>query len=151
MFIFPSIWNASSLDYQFFSDFFHEVRHPKVRKVTDPGFWIKVQMGSRGTKSPHKMRFFKFQQNSYQRRYICFFALTGKFQRSFNFLQKQHVWETSGSWIMVQKPQGQSECSSNINEVIRPVLNFLFFFTIRFHKYKKAFFYQYRLKVDLVL
>ena len=28
--------------------------------------------------------------------------------------------------------------SSNINEVIRPVLNFLFFFTIRFHKYKKA-------------
>ena len=28
--------------------------------------------------------------------------------------------------------------SSNINEVIRPVLNFFFFFTIRFHKYKKA-------------
>ena len=28
--------------------------------------------------------------------------------------------------------------SSNIIEVIRPVLNFLFFFTIRFHKYKKA-------------
>ena len=42
--------------------------------------------------------------------------------------------------------------SSNINEVIRSVLNFLsFFFTIRFDKYKKAFFYQYRLKVDLVL
>ena len=28
--------------------------------------------------------------------------------------------------------------SSNIDEVIRSVLNFLFFFTIRFHKYKKA-------------
>ena len=29
--------------------------------------------------------------------------------------------------------------SSSINEVIRPVINFLFFFfTIRFHKYKKA-------------
>ena len=28
--------------------------------------------------------------------------------------------------------------SSNINEVIRSVLDFLFFFTIRFHKYKKA-------------
>ena len=28
--------------------------------------------------------------------------------------------------------------SSNINEAIRSVLNFLFFFTIRFHKYKKA-------------
>ena len=27
--------------------------------------------------------------------------------------------------------------SSNINEVIRPVLNFLFF-TVKFHKYKKA-------------
>ena len=38
--------------------------------------------------------------------------------------------------------------SSNINEVIRPVLNF---FTIRSHKYKKAFFYQYHLKVNLVL
>ena len=31
----------------------------------------------------------------------------------------------------------KSYLSSNINEVIRPVLNFLFFFTIRFHKYKK--------------
>ena len=41
--------------------------------------------------------------------------------------------------------------SCNLNEVIRPVLNFLIFFTVRFHKYKKAFFYQYRLKVDLVL
>ena len=30
------------------------------------------------------------------------------------------------------------EWSSDINEVIRPVLNFLFFFTKRFHKYKKA-------------
>ena len=28
--------------------------------------------------------------------------------------------------------------SSSINEVIRSVLNFFFFFTIRFHKYKKA-------------
>ena len=28
--------------------------------------------------------------------------------------------------------------SSNINEVVRSVLNFLIFFTIRFHKYKKA-------------
>ena len=28
------------------------------------------------------------------------------------------------------------EVSSNVNEVIRPVLDF--FFTIRFHKYKKA-------------
>ena len=26
-----------------------------------------------------------------------------------------------------------------------------FFFTIRFYKYRKAFFYQYRLKVNLVL
>ena len=40
--------------------------------------------------------------------------------------------------------------SSNINEVTRVSFK-LFFFTIRFHKYKNAFFYQYRLKVDLVL
>ena len=41
--------------------------------------------------------------------------------------------------------------SSIIIEVIRTVLNFLCFFTIRFHKYKKAFFYQYHLKADLML
>ena len=29
--------------------------------------------------------------------------------------------------------------SSNINEVIRPVLNFLFFFTKRYHKHKTAY------------
>ena len=27
-------------------------------------------------------------------------------------MQKQHVWEKPGSWIVVQKPQGQSECKS---------------------------------------
>ena len=32
----------------------------------------------------------------------------------------------------------QTSVSSNINEVIRSVLNFLFFFMIRSHKYKKA-------------
>ena len=31
-----------------------------------------------------------------------------------------------------------SKFSSNINGVIRPVLNFFFFFTKRFHKYEKA-------------
>ena len=37
----------------------------------------------------------------------------------------------------MQRTKGHK--SSNINEVIRPVLNFLFnFFTKRFHKYKKA-------------
>ena len=33
--------------------------------------------------------------------------------------------------------EGKSVVSSNINKVIRPVLN-IFFFTVRFHKYKKA-------------
>ena len=33
--------------------------------------------------------------------------------------------------------KGRTSWSSNINEVIRSVLNFLFFFTIRFQKYKK--------------
>ena len=31
--------------------FFHEARHWKVRKVIDPGFWIKVQVGSETSKS----------------------------------------------------------------------------------------------------
>ena len=31
--------------------FFHEVRHWKVRKVIDPGFGIKVQVGSETSKS----------------------------------------------------------------------------------------------------
>ena len=35
-------------------------------------------------------------------------------------------------------PTYRLSVSSNIGEVIRSVLNFLFFFTIRFHKYKKA-------------
>ena len=30
------------------------------------------------------------------------FASTRKFQWSFNFLQKQHVLEKSGSWVMIQ-------------------------------------------------
>ena len=42
-FLFPFYWNASSLDHQFF--FSHEVSHHKVRKVTDPNFSKKVQMG----------------------------------------------------------------------------------------------------------
>ena len=32
----------------------------------------------------------------------------------------------------------ESDKSSNINEVIRSILNFLFFFIKRFYKYKKA-------------
>ena len=44
----------------FFLIFFHEVRHPKVRKVTDPSFLIEVQMGSKDTKSPCKMMFLGF-------------------------------------------------------------------------------------------
>ena len=53
--------------------------------------------------------------------------------------------------FIIDDYRGKLNFSSIIIEVIRLVLNFLFLFTIRFHKYKKAFFYQYRLKVDLVL
>ena len=45
----------------------------------------------------------------------------------FNLIKANTYFKGKGSWI-----------SSNGNKVIRPVLNFLFFFTIRFHKYKKA-------------
>ena len=30
---------------------------------------------------------------------MCFFTSVWKFQWSFNFLQKQYVWEKSGSWV----------------------------------------------------
>ena len=39
---------------------------------------------------------------------------------------------------MTQREDIGENWSSSIYKVIRPVLNFLFFFTIRFHKYKKA-------------
>ena len=91
-----------------FSDFFHEGRHDKVRKVTDPGFWEKIQMGSEGWKSP-KDEVFRVLAKILSIQ-ICFFASLRKCQWSFNFLQKQHVWEKSPFWVMVQKPQDQSEC-----------------------------------------
>ena len=41
--------------------------------------------------------------------------------------------------MIIKKDCNKTNCSSIYKEVIRPVLlNFLFFFTIRFHKYKKA-------------
>ena len=40
----------------FFSDFFHEVTYPKVRKVTDRGFY-KVQMGLKDFVSPQNEAF----------------------------------------------------------------------------------------------
>ena len=43
LFVFPSIWNARSLDYQFFL-FFHNVLHHKVRKVKDLSFWKKFRI-----------------------------------------------------------------------------------------------------------
>ena len=53
-----------------------------------------------------------------------------------------------GHWYIIRKVKGYPCCktitpvsseSSNINEVIKSILNFLFvFFTVRFHKYKKA-------------
>ena len=44
--------NARSPDHQFFKNFFQEVRCHKVRKVTEPDFWKKNQMGSDSTKNP---------------------------------------------------------------------------------------------------
>ena len=41
--------------------------------------------------------------------------------------------------------------NSNINEVIRPVLNFLFSFYDKILQVQKSIFYQYHLKVGLVL
>ena len=35
--------------------YFHELKYPKVRKETDFGFGVIVQMGSKGTKVPTKI------------------------------------------------------------------------------------------------
>ena len=48
--------------------------------------------------------------------------------------------KATNKYLKSYDPKQESKhISSNINEVIRSVLNFLlFFFLIRFHKYKKA-------------
>ena len=75
LFIFPSACNSRAPDHQFFLISFHEVKHHKIRKLVDPIFGKKVQMGQEGSKSPKnapKMRFLGFHQNiSIQ---ICFLA-----------------------------------------------------------------------------
>ena len=65
--------------------------------------------------------FWCFEQNSYSFR-VTHFRLFDDFKES---LSVSYLWKN------VQE-------SSNINEVIRAVSNFLFFFMIRFYKYKKA-------------
>ena len=51
----------------------------------------------------------------------------------------QTGFKITETFLSARNPAKENENSNNINEVIRPVLNFLFFFfTIRFHKYKKA-------------
>ena len=47
----------------FFLIFYHEVRHHKVRKVMDLGFWKKVLVGSVGSKSPPAWGFQGFGKN----------------------------------------------------------------------------------------
>ena len=70
--------------------------------------------------------------------------------RKFLDLMDQKAVKIDGNYELLLKLKDE-DISSNINEVIRPVLNFFFFFfTIKFHKYKKAFFYQYHPNVDLV-
>ena len=44
----------------------------------------------------------------------------------------------NGPIIIPKKERLSTESSSIITEVIRTVLNFLIFFSIRFYKYKKA-------------
>ena len=40
--------------------------------------------------------------------------------------------------MIIEEECDKVNFSSNINEVIKLVFNYLFFFTIRLHKYKKA-------------
>ena len=52
-------------------------------------------MGLKGAKSPHKMSFSDFSKNLINSDIYAFLLQRG--QWSFNFSQKQHDWEKSGS------------------------------------------------------
>ena len=86
-----------------FSHFLHEdsqIDNHKVRKVTNPEFWKKVQSGQAGlisSKNGPKMSFLGFSQKSNPFIYT-FLILIWKYQRSSNFL---HAWEKAGSWVLV--------------------------------------------------
>ena len=102
LFAFLSVWNARSLDHQVFLNLFRWSYAAQSKKNDGSPLRKKLRWARRAP----KIRFLCFQQKSYLLRYICFFALIRKCQWFFNFLQKQHVWEKSGSWVMVEKPQG---------------------------------------------
>ena len=55
--------------------------------------------------------------------------------------------------MIIENDCDKINLSSNINEVIRSVLNFFFFFYDKILQVQKSIFflYQYHLKVDLVL
>ena len=74
-------------------DFFPwRFRHWKVRKVTDPGFWIKVQWGSESSKKPQN-EVFSVLENFFPLGYISFFALTQKCQWSLTFRKNSMFWK----------------------------------------------------------
>ena len=61
---------------------------------------------------------------------------------SFSWFAARTSWPRTWLWLWMANLcpliVEMNPWSSSIYEVIRPVLNFLFFSTIRFHKYKKA-------------
>ena len=100
-FVFLSVFNARSLHHQVFLIFFHNVRHHKVRRMMNPSFWKKVQMGLKGSKScknGQKMRFLRFFQKSYPFRYVSFCFSTKSTNVVLTFCKKtclEKIWFSS--------------------------------------------------------
>ena len=55
-----------------------------------------------------------------------------------DYLMMIIIWLLLLLLMIIKKDCNKINCSSSTYKVIRPVLNFLFFFTIRFHKHQKA-------------
>ena len=78
--------------------------------MAGPGFWKTVSSdGLGGLKKPQKWPINELLVKIVSIQMEVFLFKT-KVPMSFNFFQKQYVWEKSGSWVTVQKPLVQLEC-----------------------------------------
>ena len=67
-------------------------------------------MGSEGSKSPKNGVYTVLAKILSTEIYMVFLLPCKGTNGLLVFAIKQHVWEKSRSWVLVLKPQGQSEC-----------------------------------------
>ena len=85
-----------------FSDFLHEVKKKCNKKSDKARFLKQISVGSGEPKKSQKCGVLGFDKNL-----VYLFYLNMKVLM---VLQKPHVREKPSSWVIVQKPQDQSEC-----------------------------------------